>query len=263
MTFDAKDYSAEYQRRVRGRRGGNLDEVRSHLAMLAESGVYLSQIAAHTGLSYPGLVNLRNKATRVSQRVADTILSVSPEIAPDTAKVPIGRMVAVLDQLEARGWTRHQIGVRLGVKHGPQTDGRKFVLLGRVRRVAALLDEDPPGGMSERERLAEEAQRDYWRTQQRLSRQNRGMSVAALTDTFRREPWRDRAKCRDRNLTAVFFSSERHHVRRAKALCESCDVRGDCLDWALSTPTHLDFLGVAGGTTEDERVVLRRKAKAS
>ncbi|MDX2649328.1 WhiB family transcriptional regulator [Streptomyces sp. NBC_00510] len=47
---------------------------------------------------------------------------------------------------------------------------------------------------------------------------------------------------------------------RAKAVCERCPVVGDCLEWALSTGQSP---GIWGGTSEEERRALRRRAARS
>lgn len=47
-------------------------------------------------------------------------------------------------------------------------------------------------------------------------------------------------------------------VRRAKAVCAGCQVRQECLDFALRTRTKE---GVWGGTSAEEReLLLRRRA---
>jgi WhiB family redox-sensing transcriptional regulator len=46
-------------------------------------------------------------------------------------------------------------------------------------------------------------------------------------------------------------------VENAKAICRRCDVREQCLSWALeSGQDH----GVWGGLSEDERRALKRRA---
>lgn len=45
-------------------------------------------------------------------------------------------------------------------------------------------------------------------------------------------------------------------IKAAKAVCEECPVREQCLDWAVET--NQEF-GVWGGKTERERAVIRRE----
>lgn len=49
---------------------------------------------------------------------------------------------------------------------------------------------------------------------------------------------------------------EGHEV--ALMACGLCDVRDECLEWALTFPASQDF-GVWGGTTERERAKIRRQ----
>jgi WhiB family redox-sensing transcriptional regulator len=44
-------------------------------------------------------------------------------------------------------------------------------------------------------------------------------------------------------------------IEMAKAVCFKCDVRDECLEWAMSTNQDA---GVWGGLSEDERRALRR-----
>jgi WhiB family transcriptional regulator, redox-sensing transcriptional regulator len=76
--------------------------------------------------------------------------------------------------------------------------------------------------------------------------------------------WWPRAACTSADPD-LFFPISRSgpavaQVHRAKAVCAACQVRADCLRYALATgPLH----GVWGGMTEEERRLLRqREAKA-
>lgn len=48
-------------------------------------------------------------------------------------------------------------------------------------------------------------------------------------------------------------------IQAAKAVCSRCAVRDDCLEWALLTGQDS---GVWGGTSEDERRMLRRSRRS-
>jgi WhiB family redox-sensing transcriptional regulator len=69
--------------------------------------------------------------------------------------------------------------------------------------------------------------------------------------------WRDRAACRGPE-TALFFppsTTERRddreaRERRAKAICKQCEVRRECLDYALGIA---EVHGIWGGLNEAER----------
>jgi len=71
--------------------------------------------------------------------------------------------------------------------------------------------------------------------------------------------WRTKAACLDMD-TELFFphgnsGPAAEQAERAKAICMTCEVCAQCLEWALKT--HQDS-GVWGGMSEDERRALRR-----
>ncbi|HWG65244.1 MAG TPA: WhiB family transcriptional regulator [Streptosporangiaceae bacterium] len=70
--------------------------------------------------------------------------------------------------------------------------------------------------------------------------------------------WRDLAACAQADPELFFpigtSGPARHQVDDAKKICHGCPVRVNCLRWALERG---EDAGVWGGTTEDERRVLR------
>lgn len=77
-----------------------------------------------------------------------------------------------------------------------------------------------------------------------------------------RDDWRDQAACRDTD-PALFFpvgttGPAIEQIETAKAVCRACAVQTECLEFALTT--HQDC-GVWGGTSEEERRAIRRKAR--
>lgn len=71
--------------------------------------------------------------------------------------------------------------------------------------------------------------------------------------------WRDHAACRD-SAPDLFFpigatGLALDQIDAAKAICDGCVVRMDCLEFALETNQEA---GVWGGTSEEERRDLRR-----
>ncbi len=67
--------------------------------------------------------------------------------------------------------------------------------------------------------------------------------------------WRREAACRDLD-TNVFFPLTDDEAGPAKAVCATCPVREQCLEFALATRQDD---GVWGGLTETERRRLRRR----
>lgn len=83
-------------------------------------------------------------------------------------------------------------------------------------------------------------------------------SYSAEADDLLFGDWRERAACR--GMDPELFFPERGDSRRTvptiRLVCEGCEVRETCLEFALVThETH----GVWGGKTERERRILRRK----
>lgn len=82
-----------------------------------------------------------------------------------------------------------------------------------------------------------------------------------------RHQWALRAECR-REDPELFFAADgerggsrdnQDRVEAAKAICRTCTVLAECLDYAVTTRQHE---GIWGGLTEDERrPLLTRKAR--
>jgi WhiB family transcriptional regulator, redox-sensing transcriptional regulator len=70
--------------------------------------------------------------------------------------------------------------------------------------------------------------------------------------------WQDKALCAQVD-PEIFFPEKGGSVRDPKRVCARCEVRRECLDYAL---THEDAgrFGIWGGTSERERRALRRQA---
>jgi WhiB family redox-sensing transcriptional regulator len=71
--------------------------------------------------------------------------------------------------------------------------------------------------------------------------------------------WVQQARCRDEDPELFFpigsTGPAAVQVEAAKAVCMTCPVRLDCLEWALATAQDS---GVWGGLSEEERRALRR-----
>jgi WhiB family redox-sensing transcriptional regulator len=72
--------------------------------------------------------------------------------------------------------------------------------------------------------------------------------------------WRSEALCRDTDPELFFpigtTGAALVQIEHARAVCRQCPVQTDCLDFALSTNQDS---GLWGGTSEEERRVLRRE----
>ncbi len=68
------------------------------------------------------------------------------------------------------------------------------------------------------------------------------------------EQWQDRALCAQTDPEA-FFPEKGGSTREAKRICLGCEVRTDCLEYALSNDERF---GIWGGLSERERRRLKR-----
>lgn len=80
------------------------------------------------------------------------------------------------------------------------------------------------------------------------------------TPSFRAEDealaWQADALCAQTDPEA-FFPEKGGSTREAKRICEGCEVRSECLDYALENDERF---GIWGGLSERERRKLRRNA---
>jgi WhiB family redox-sensing transcriptional regulator len=68
--------------------------------------------------------------------------------------------------------------------------------------------------------------------------------------------WQELALCAQTDPEA-FFPEKGGSTREAKKVCLSCDVRGECLEYALSNDERF---GIWGGLSERERRKLKKRA---
>ena len=83
--------------------------------------------------------------------------------------------------------------------------------------------------------------------------------ISILVDQTSTARWRERAACQAATAE-LFFPVGRtgdavEQIEAAKAVCQTCPVHVDCLRFALETNQEA---GIWGGTSEDERVRIRR-----
>ncbi len=68
--------------------------------------------------------------------------------------------------------------------------------------------------------------------------------------------WQERALCAQTDPEA-FFPEKGGSTREAKRICAGCEVRSECLEYALE---HDERFGIWGGLSERERRKLKRRA---
>lgn len=67
------------------------------------------------------------------------------------------------------------------------------------------------------------------------------------------ENWREQGSCAEVDPD-LWFPDQGSSSVAAKAVCLACDVRAECLDYALEHGER----GIWGGTTENQRRAIRR-----
>jgi WhiB family redox-sensing transcriptional regulator len=87
------------------------------------------------------------------------------------------------------------------------------------------------------------------------------IELAVLTGTAAPEDdsllaWQDKALCAQTDPEA-FFPEKGGSTREAKRICVSCEVKQECLEYALMQDERF---GIWGGLSERERRRLKRKA---
>ena len=85
-------------------------------------------------------------------------------------------------------------------------------------------------------------------------------SEASDADSFARTDgplaWQQHALCAQTDPEA-FFPEKGGSTREAKRVCQSCDVRAECLEYALA---HDERFGIWGGLSERERRRFKKRA---
>ena len=277
--------NADYQRQ-RGARAAppyvNATRARTHIANLATQGVGLKTVARLSGVSHGALTKLvygdtargRGPSKQVRPATEKAILGVEAYQADGAHRTHTADDYrALLDTLTERGWTKTAIANEVGTTVAnltPRTE-QQHVTAARMAATRALLDRTP---ITRRNRWGTDSAEPSWTPEQdRRDRARRATSVEEraryratangvddlpvidLADLA--QPWRARAACRllPDDQTFIFWpgKGDNRTLAAAKAVCLTCTVAQDCLDWALINDEH----GVWGGTSSKQRRDIR------
>lgn len=80
--------------------------------------------------------------------------------------------------------------------------------------------------------------------------------VLVAPDGAEGQGWQDQSLCAQTDPEA-FFPDKGGSTREAKRVCRSCEVRSECLEYALENDERF---GIWGGMSERERRRLKRQA---
>lgn len=73
-----------------------------------------------------------------------------------------------------------------------------------------------------------------------------------------RPTWTAHAACRGMG-TEIFYPTQGEPIAAAVAICQTCSVRSDCLEYALD---NVELFGIWGAQPERRRRILRRRRRA-
>ncbi len=79
--------------------------------------------------------------------------------------------------------------------------------------------------------------------------------LEGFAQALRELTWMDDAACADHPEPDLWFPERGGTTKAAKAICATCPVRAECLQYALDDP---DVEGVWGGTSTKDRKQIRR-----
>ena len=82
------------------------------------------------------------------------------------------------------------------------------------------------------------------------------LGVPGLFAEDEEESWQDRALCAQTDPEAV-FPEKGGSTREAKKICTGCEVKAECLEYALANDERF---GIWGGLSERERRRIKREA---
>jgi len=82
-------------------------------------------------------------------------------------------------------------------------------------------------------------------------------AAGTLLELLKRPAWQADVACRGQGPD-TFFTGRGEPTEPAKAICDGCTVREECLAYALTLPSHEDQTGIWGGTSARQRRQMRR-----
>lgn len=162
-------------------------------------------------------------------------------------------------QLRATGMTWQQIADTAGLARDTVRD-----LQDRQRteaaKAAAILAVDPPTGtLPPPDPHVPQTRIQRMMSLNHADDQRHRKSVRLDTIETRVGAWRDRAECRT-EPPRVFFPDRGEPVNAAIAICDRCQVRTQCLNYAIAAGENY---GIWGGLTRRQRSNLHRTRNAS
>lgn len=247
---------------------------RAHLAELAAAGVGLKSVAKAAGVSHGSLSKLvygdSTRGTPPSKRIRPAteakILAVTILEASNGARIPAGPTKTAIDKLLAAGWSKTAIAHALGAKSpGLQVGKRDTVRAGVAHAIAALANQPVPPRNKHNHHATPAPALVLTASEHaaHLDRIDRALEYDLPTLDEAPGDWINRGSCRRHNVpTWLFFPGrgDLETTKRAKAVCATCPVAAECLDYALATNQRH---GIWGGLSDKERSAVKRERGAA
>jgi hypothetical protein len=232
---------------------------RNHIAELRAAGVGKRAIADTAQVSLSAIMKIAAGHVRqIRPETEAAICGVTARAIADHAYVDIGPTLANINLLLARGWTRKNIANAIGTGRERALQMPKDrIVARRARAIEALLDQPTPTNYDRWGNAVEAKPAEISAARQPV------IPVDVALPTMIDEgdmSWMARGACRvNATPTWVFFPGrgDQKVMEAAKAVCATCSVSSDCLDYAQRTSQHV---GIWGGMSERQRRDLRAKA---
>jgi WhiB family redox-sensing transcriptional regulator len=235
----------------------HVSRTRNHIAELRAAGVGKRAIADTAQVSLSAVMKIAaGQVKQIKPETEAAICGVTPRAVANHGTVDIGPTLRHIDMLTARGWTRQGIAraIGKGTEHALQLPADRIIAR-RARAIEQLLHKPVPISY---DRWGNPTKR---RVDQPGAQPNRPIPPDVQLPVMADEgdtTWMKRGACRtDKAPTWMFFPGrgDNKSVDAAKAVCATCPVTQQCLEYAELTSQRS---GIWGGMSERERRNLRR-----
>jgi WhiB family transcriptional regulator, redox-sensing transcriptional regulator len=110
--------------------------------------------------------------------------------------------------------------------------------------------------MARRKQRSMTAELGYWRPRQSGADDIADVLARTLLAAAEKTSWMDHAACSEIGDDALWFPEKGQNLRNAKRICQACEVRAECLEYALA---HDERWGIWGGLSERQRRSMKRR----
>lgn len=214
--------------------------VRGHLRELSQAGVGYKQVAKASGVAASTVAKIiAGRRPFIRPETEQALMAVTPRAAADSGAVDATTTWQIIDRLLAKGWTKAGISAAIGGNGRALQLGKTRVKASTARAVAELWEREKP-------KAAPAPTQHTWIEPMAFFEGDTG--------------WMRRGACKSPDVpTWVFFPGrgDTQAVDAAKAICATCGVAEQCLNYALRNNAS----GIWGGKSSKERRYMPRPPK--